>query len=334
MQTVIDFLLRYGYLALFLNVFSEQLGVPIPAIPMLLAMGMLAGQGKLSWALCLLVATAAALVADTVWYWLGRTRGHAILNLLCRVSLEPDSCVSDTKEKWNRFGGYSLLVAKFVPGLSTVSTPLAGLTGMPLSRFIFLDSIGSAAWAVAYLGLGYLFRNEIERGGEVVQRLGSSLALLVFGILASYLGWKYYKRQRFIRELRMARVTPEELLATINSGRAVNVIDLRSATEVELDGLVLPAAIWIDPARLPQQQEWIPKDQEIVLYCSCPNEASSARAALLLLRRGALRVRPLAGGIEAWRELGYPLSPLSGRAGLAEDLFLKDVALGSPLQES
>jgi membrane protein DedA with SNARE-associated domain len=268
LQTIFELLVRYGYIALFLNVFAEQAGLPIPAVPMLVAMGMLAGMGKSSVLACLALATAGAMLGDCIWYVLGRTRGHAILNLLCRVSLEPDSCVSNTKQTWSRFGGYTLVVAKFVPGLSTVSTPLAGLTRMHFGRFLLLDLTGTALWAGAYIGIGFLFRNQMERGAQLVQQLGSSLIFLVSAALAIYIGWKYYNRRRFIKQLRVARVTPDQLMDLVNSGEEVSIIDLRSATELEFDGMVLPSAIWIDPGRLELHESTIPRDKEVILYCS------------------------------------------------------------------
>ena len=171
---------------------AEQVGLPVPAVPMLLAMGMLAGMQKISILACLFLATVAGVLGDCIWYELGRRRGHAILNLLCRLSLEPDSCVSNTKEKWNRFGSYTLIFAKFVPGLSTVAPPLAGLTRMPLRQFVAFDSAGTWMWAAAYIGIGYLFHNQMERGAQLAQQLGSSLLFLACAALALYIGWKYY----------------------------------------------------------------------------------------------------------------------------------------------
>lgn len=268
MQTIIDLLLRYGYAALFLNVFAEQVGLPIPAVPMLVAMGMLAGMGKLSLLACLLLASAGAMLGDTIWYLLGRRHGHTILNLVCRVSLEPDSCVSNTKQKWNRFGGYTLIFAKFVPGLSTVSPPLAGLVRMSLGRFLALNLIGTWLWVSVYTGAGFLFHNQMENVAHVAQQLGSSLTFLVSVSLAIYLGWKYYNRRRFIKQLRIARVTPGQLMNMLNSGEEVIIIDLRNSLELGNDGMVLPSAIWMDPAKLEEQERTIPRDKEVVLYCS------------------------------------------------------------------
>ena len=172
------------------------------------------------------------------------------------------------EQKWNRFGAYTLILAKFVPGLSTVAPPLAGLTHMRFGRFLVFDIVGCGLWAGVYIGIGFMFRNQMERASEIVQQLGSSMIFLACALLALYIGWKYYNRRRFIKELRVARITPEELMDTIDSGKDVSIIDLRSATEFGLDQKVIPSAIWIDPARLELQEDSIPRDKEVVLYCS------------------------------------------------------------------
>jgi membrane protein DedA with SNARE-associated domain len=268
MHAVIPFLLRHGYWVLFVNVFAEQVGLPIPAFPVLLAMGALAGLGNFSIWLALLVAVCAALSSDLIWYRLGRTRGHSILNLLCRVSLEPDSCVSNTKTLFNRLGARALLIAKFVPGLGATTAPLSGLTRMPMPKFLLADAAGAALWSAAYLAAGYLFRNQLERAGEQAERMGSSLVLVIGGLLAAYVAWKYYQRRRFIRDLRVARVTPEQLMKMIESGEKVAVVDLRNALDVQHDNVKLPGAIWMTAQELETRQVEIPRDMDVVLYCS------------------------------------------------------------------
>jgi membrane protein DedA with SNARE-associated domain len=267
LQPFLHFLARWGYLVLFGTVLAEQVGIPVPSVPALLAMGAVAGLGHASIWVSLMLATVAALLGDAVWYDLGRRKGYKILNLLCRISLEPDSCVSNTKDRWDRFGGYTLLFSKFIPGLSTVAPPLAGLSSMSFSRYLAIDLLGSMLWAGAYLGAGYLFRNQFETVVDRVGTMGRSLTMLVFGPLAIYIGWKYYNRRRFIRELRVARVTPEELLDMINAGEDVTVVDLRNRRELEAEGTRVPTAIWMDIHKL-EEETSIPRDKEVVLYCS------------------------------------------------------------------
>jgi membrane protein DedA with SNARE-associated domain len=268
MHAVLPFLLRHGYWVLALNVFAEQLGLPVPAFPVLLAVGALAGLGDFSFWTSLLLAVTAALASDLIWYRLGRTRGHSILNLLCRVSLEPDSCVSNTKTLFGKLGARALLIAKFVPGLGATTAPLSGLTRMPLRKFLPADAAGAALWSATYLTAGYAFRNQLERAGEQAERMGSWLLLILAGGLAAYIAWKYYQRRRFIRGLRVARIAPEELMRMITAGEEVAVVDLRHSLEVEQDNVKLPGAIWITLPDLEARHEEIPRDRDIVLYCS------------------------------------------------------------------
>ena len=199
MHAVIPFLLRHGYWVLVANVFAEGIGLPIPALPVLLGMGALAGLGNFSIWTSLALAVAAALTSDVIWFRLGRVRGHSILNLLCRMSLEPDSCVSNTKSLFGRLGARALLIAKFVPGLELPLRRWPGLTRMNPWKFIAADATGAAVWSATYLAAGYVFRNQLELAAEQAGRMGSFLLLLIGGVLGSYVGWKYYQRRRFIR---------------------------------------------------------------------------------------------------------------------------------------
>ena len=268
MHGVIPFLLRHGYWVLIVNVFAEQAGLPIPAVPVLLAMGALAGLGNFSLPTALALAVCAALVSDLIWYRLGRVRGHSILNLLCRISLEPDSCVSNTKSLFRKFGALSLLFAKFVPGLNTAAAPMAGLIHMPPVKFLVADIAGAMVFSGVYLTVGYLFRNQLEDVAERAGIMGSWLVVVLVSLLAIYIAWKYYQRRRFISGLRVARVTPEELKRMIETGEDLAVVDLRRALEVENDSLKLPGAIWIDLDDLENREHEIPRDKDIILYCS------------------------------------------------------------------
>ena len=268
MHGVIPFLLRHGYWVLFVNVLGEQLGLPVPSFPVLLAMGALAGLGYRSFDISLVLAVCAAMASDVVWFWLGRVRGRSILNLLCRLTLEPDSCVSNTKGVFSRFGALALLFAKFAPGLGAAAAPLAGLTRMRVWKFLTADVAGAFIWSGAYLGAGFIFRSQIEDIAEYLRRMGSWLLLVLAAALAAYIGWKYYQRRRFIRDLRVARVTPEELREMLASPDGVVIVDLRRALEVQHDGVKLPGALWIALEELEIRHGEIPRDKEVVLYCS------------------------------------------------------------------
>jgi len=263
-----EFLLKYGYWVLFCNVLVEQAGVPLPTMPVMLAMGALAGLGRYSFSADVLIALFATMCADLMWFYLGRTRGTSILNLLCRISLEPDSCVSNTKNQFQKRGAYSLLFAKWVPGFSAAAPPLAGLTRMPLRRFLVFDMLGVLIWCTSYFLVGYIFRDQLQDVADKLSNYGGRVGILALVLLAAYIGWKYYQRQRFIRELRMARITPKELLDMIVAKEDLAIVDLRNALELEFDGTKLPGAIWIDLQNLEERHEEIPREKEVIVYCS------------------------------------------------------------------
>jgi len=268
MQGTIQFVLRHGYAMVFMVVLIEQAGLPIPSIPVLLAVGALAGSGRLSLALALALAVVAALIADSVWYNLGRRRGHAILRLLCRISLEPDSCVRRTENAFARNGARSLLLAKFVPGLSTAAPPLAGMLRMRPSRFVTWDAAGALLWAGTFAGLGFVFSAQLDRVTAYAQRLGSGLLALLVGGLVAYIAFKYYGRRRFLRELRIARITPEELKQKLDAGEEVVVVDLRHSVDFGCDNAKIPGAKHLNPEEIELRHQEIPRDRDIVLYCT------------------------------------------------------------------
>ena len=307
MHSALEFLLHHGYVVLLGWVFAEQVGLPIPSLPILLAAGALAGVGRLSFFGSLLIAIGAALTADTVWFQLGRLRGIKILQFLCKISLEPDSCVRRTEGIFAKEGARSLLLAKFLPGLGAVAPPLAGIFHMRFSRFLLFDSMGAGLWAGTFLGLGYLFSGEIERIADHAAALGGGLVVILVGALVGYIGYKYYKRQRFIRELRISRITVEELKEKIDHGEDLVIVDLRHSLDFEADPETIPGAFRMDAKELREKNDKLPRDRQIILYCTCPNEATSAQLAILLRRQGVQHIRPLQGGLDAWREHGYPV---------------------------
>lgn len=309
MHGIPEFLIRYGYLLLFGVVAAEQLGLPIPAVPVLLAAGALAGIGRLSLPAVMAVAVAACLLGDFIWFALGRTRGSSILRLLCRISLEPDTCVRQTETAYARYGAASLLFAKFIPGLSTVAPPMAGIFKVPAWRFLLLDGTGSAVWSGVFVALGWIFRMQLEGFALSLSRFGTWLLAGVLLLLATYVGSKFFQRRRILRDLRIARITPLELKERLDAGESVTIIDLRDA--IEWDGGKIPGALQISHGQLEEAIPALPSQNEIVLYCSCPNEVTSARSALQIKRHGVEHVRPLEGGFELWRDLGFPVEAVT-----------------------
>jgi len=265
MGHTVQFLIRHGYLLLFVWVLAEQGAVPLPSAPMLLAGGALAHAGKLNLLLVLLYAVAACSIADHIWFQLGRRRGGRILRLICRVSLEPDSCVRQTEDAFLKYGLRSLLVSKFVPGLNAVAAPMAGVSGARRSRFAVYDALGALVWIGSYVGLGYLFSDQLEAVAGYALRAGSWLVLIVAGSLAGWIGWKFVQRRRFLRKLAIARITPVELRDLLKAGEDVMVVDLRNS--VDHVGSI-PGALRISIDELAARHQEIPRDRDIVLFCS------------------------------------------------------------------
>jgi membrane protein DedA with SNARE-associated domain len=268
MHSLIDFLLRHGYLLLFAFVAAEQIGLPIPAVPPLMAMGALIGRGRFDFTSTLVLAAVAATLSDLLWYQLGRKRGGSVLALVCRLSLEPDSCVRLTRSSFARYGPRSLLLSKFIPGFSTAAPPLAGLSRISMWRFLLWDFGGSVVWAGSYLLIGLLFSEELERAAEGALRFGSWALLAMAAGLAIYIGYKYYQRRRFLNDMRVARITPGELKRRMDAGEDLMIVDLRLTQELEEGKVTLPGALRMSPDELESRHDEIPRGREIVLYCS------------------------------------------------------------------
>ena len=268
MHSVLEFLLKHGYTVLLAWVFAEQIGLPVPSLPILLAAGALAGSGQCNFVGSICLAVWACLIADSVWYALGRVRGIKVLQLLCKISLEPDSCVRRTEGLFAKQGARSLVLAKFVPGLGTVAPPLAGIFHMRASRFLLFDTVGALLWSGLYVGLGYVFSGEIERIAEHAAHLGGGLGVLVVTALAGYIAYKFIARQRFLRELRIARITADELKKKIDAGEELVIVDLRHSVEFEADPHTIPGAFRMDANDLEEKDERLPRDRDVILYCT------------------------------------------------------------------
>jgi membrane protein DedA with SNARE-associated domain len=260
------FVEKHGYALLFLWVLAEQSGLPLPSVPLLLAAGALIRAGRLDALIAILCCVSAALIADTVWFQLGRRRGRRVLRLLCRVSLEPDSCVRQTENAFLRYGMKSLLVSKFIPGLNAVSAPLAGNSKATYWRFVLYDAVGATIWIVAYLSLGYLFSEQLDITLAYASRLGSSLLLLLPALVALWIGWKLIQRRRFLRLLDGARITPEDLWDRLNAGEEPFIIDVRGRLSERLNPI--PGSSWIPLEELAARSQEVPRDRDIILFCT------------------------------------------------------------------
>ncbi len=307
MATLIEWLQHYGLLVVFVNVLLAQLGLPLPAYPVLVITGALSARGHEQLAALLLTAVGASLVADLGWYTVGRRYGARVLATLCRVSLSPDSCVRQTESIFSRWGLPSLLVAKFIPGFAAIATSIAGNLRASLPRFVLFDALGAALWAGVAIVLGFLFDDAV---GALLDRLADlgriGLALVLGGFLAFGLV-RWLQRRAFMRELRMARISVDALRALRDAGERPAVLDVRSIEARRRDGHIPGSIHWsMDQGRGDRLE--VPRDGEVVVYCACPNEASAAIVARRLMRAGFLHVRPLHGGVEAWAAAGLPLA--------------------------
>jgi membrane protein DedA with SNARE-associated domain/rhodanese-related sulfurtransferase len=306
MDNLIHFVIQHGYAVLFIWIFTETMGLPVPSAPLLVMVGALAGGGQMNLLLCISLGVCAALPSVIFWYSMGRQHGANVLSLICRISLEPDSCVRQTENIYTRFGAQALLVIIFLPGLSSVSTSLAGVIRMRLSRFLLFSCMVILIWVGTYTLIGYAFSEELERALAYVMGMGRMLFVLVVGGLMTYILRKYAVRRSLLRELSIERITPEELKEKLDGGEDIIIIDVRRALDFEAEPYIIPGAVRILFEQV-ESNPVVPNDREIVVYCTRPNEASSARVAILLRQRGIMRVRPLAGGFHSWRDHNYPV---------------------------
>lgn len=299
-------ILRHGYLWLFLAALVERIGLPLLVTPLVIAAGAVAGLGDLNLLGIILVTVLASEIGDLIWYELGRSQGPSVLRLLCKISLEPDSCVRRSEDAFARHMTTSLISSKFVPGVGRLAGPVAGMSGMARDQFLLLNGLGSLLWAVVFALVGYIPARKLPIDVLLEEAAGWLLVLLVVALAANVI-WKYVQRQRFIRSLRVSRMTVDELKAAIDRGERPFVVDLRHKLEFLVNPRTVSTAIRISPDELSLRHAEIPRDREVVLYCTCPSEATSAKVAMELKKIGITRVRPLMGGLQAWENQGYPM---------------------------
>ncbi|HEY1288437.1 MAG TPA: DedA family protein/thiosulfate sulfurtransferase GlpE [Burkholderiales bacterium] len=297
---------------LFGALLAHQLGIPIPAFPLLIWAGTVSYGDPLLAAQGFVIATLAGVLGNLPWYFAGRRYGYRILKLVCRVTLSPDSCVRQTETAFDRRGPSMLVVSRFLPGIETVAPPLAGALSLPIGRFILYDAAGSALRAAVGLALGLAFHGEVAWLLDRLAALGTSAVLLLGALVGAYVAWRFAQRSRFLRSLRTARISVHELNDMMSRGDDPVVLDVRTAAHRKLDGRQIPGAHPVDLDALETTLERVPRDGEVVVYCACPNEATAAKVALKLRARGFRRVRPLGGGIDAWMSAGLAVERIAG----------------------
>jgi membrane protein DedA with SNARE-associated domain/rhodanese-related sulfurtransferase len=304
----------FGLSLIFLNVLLEQLGLPVPAIPTLVVAGALAANGKLPGSAVFALALAASLIGDSSWYLAGRAYGVRVMKLLCRISLTPDTCVSQTQASFERWGARALVVAKFIPGLSMIAPPLAGATRMSFGRFVVFSAAGAALWIGAALLAGVLLKTQIARLLPRLAGSGGTVVVILLVLLGAYIAFKWWERRRFYALLDMARINVDDLNKRMQGDPLPLIVDVRSTTSVGLERRRIPGALSVPVQEVERHVRSLPRDREIILYCNCPNEASAAQAAKLLIAQGFRQVRPLRGGLDAWIAAGYAVEEFPAAA--------------------
>jgi membrane protein DedA with SNARE-associated domain/rhodanese-related sulfurtransferase len=305
MSSDLNTLLVHGPLWMGLLVFAKQLAIPLPVFPLLMVGGAAAVGGQVSASALFLAATIGSVLADTLWFAIGRHWGYRALRVLCKLSLSPDSCVRQTEVTLSRWGSASLIAGKFLPGFATVAAPVAGALGMSSLRFLSANTLGAAAYAGAGLGLGALFGDQIDAVLKLLAEHGLTVLKAFLILMAVFIAWRLLQRQLFIRRIGMARVTPTEVYRRLNEEGGLLIADVRTEAGRTADPRKIPGAIVMDPAHVDDTLKDLPKDRDIVLYCNCPNDASAAKVAKLLIDRGFKQVRPLAGGLDGWGAAGF-----------------------------
>ena len=303
MEAILSQLQAHGSLIVGVNVFLQQLGLPIPSVPTMMVAGAVAAQGHLNGIATFAIAVVASLVADILWFSAGRRYGYPVLRFLCRVSLSPDTCVRETEGIFERWGFFSVVVSKFVPGFSTVGPPIAGALKMPFGAFAVASLASAALWVGAYMGIGYVFARQIDFVLAWMADHAALALIAVVGALASYIGFKAFERYRLGRYVDAARITIDELRELLSGEPRPFVVDVGSRLAHQSRPHI-PGARMLDLDAISRAQDF-PIDQDIILYCACPNEESARRAAQILLGKGLKRVRPLMGGLNAWIEAGH-----------------------------
>jgi len=303
--------LQLTYPAVLLAVFAQQLGLPIPSVVFLMAAGALSAHGEMRTSIIVFLGVAGCLAADEIWFWLGRRWGSQALRLLCRFAADPRRCSENAHEKFRRYGLRVLCVAKFLPGLDLVTPPLVGAEGVSLAGFLAHDTLGGFLWSGFYVGLGYLFSNEVDVAIRWAKHFGTALGIAIGVPICLYAGWRGLALVRMIRRLQLRRISPALLARKLKSNRKVAVLDLLDfEAEAENESPeAIPGAFRVDPSLLRTSPHInVPNDVDIVLYSSWGGDTVSARAAVGLKRIGVDNVWVLQGGLKAWREQGFPVS--------------------------
>jgi membrane protein DedA with SNARE-associated domain/rhodanese-related sulfurtransferase len=309
MDSIASQLAEYGVPLVGFNVLLQQLGLPIPAVPTMMVAGALATTGHIDLLQAFAIAVAASLVADLLWFWAGRRYGYPVLRFLCRISLSPDTCVRQTEGIFERWGFYSVVVSKFVPGFATVAPPIAGALKMRIGAFAVASAASAALWAGSAMVAGAVFARQIEAALAWMAEHFALATIVVATLVVLYAFVKAWQRLRMTRLLVASTISVGELRERLDDDRRPFLIDVGSSLAQHARPHI-PGAVLLDLDAIARSDDF-PADRDIVLYCACPHEASARRGAQILMRKGYRRVRPLAGGIDAWIAAGHAVEDAS-----------------------
>lgn len=299
MPNFIHLLQEYGVLIVFAIVLIEQIGLPIPAYPILIVAGALSVDGDFSWPAVLAVAVCACLLSDGFWFRMGRLYGKRILKLLCRISLSPDYCVSQTEDSFTRWGPRMLIVSKFVPGFNTIAAPLSGAMGVRSRTFFGYSLLGATLWSGTGIAIGAFFHASIDSVLTALSTMGSTALMVLLVLLALFIGYKYLERKRFRQAVQIDRVTVDDIRQLLEQGAQPVLVDARSVTAQLLEPAV-PGALLFNGGQPAPDLIAIDRDRHVIVYCSCPNDVTAAQVARELKQHGFTLARPLHGGLDAW----------------------------------
>lgn len=299
------------YTGVLLAVFANQICLPVPSVVFLIAAGAISARGGMRASIIVTLAVLGCLAADWIWFWFGRRWGSKAIRLLCRFAADPRKCSRNAHEQFRRYGLPVLCLAKFIPGVDGVMPPLVGAEGVSLAGFLVLDAVGSFLWSASYVGLGYIFSNQLDLAIVWAQHFGAALAIAIGVPIVLYVGWRGLVLMQMIRRLRVRRISPPMLDRKLKSKSKIALLDLLDF-ELEIEGEspeAIPGAFRVEPSRLRNSPHiMVPDDVKIILYSSSGRDTVCARAAVELNRIGIDDVWVLEGGLKAWREKGFPVS--------------------------
>ncbi len=299
MEDLVRVLELYGLQIVFAGVLLDQGGLPLPSFSLVVvAAGVATEAGAPVWPI-FAVAVLATIVADLIWFAGGRRFGAAMLRMICRVSLSPDSCVGTTRRIYMRWGAPSLIFAKYVPGLAAVATTLAGETGSRLLASRSTMASVRRSGPAAAVALGVIFHEAIDAVLDELEVLGNSALMLLAVAVLVFVAVKWWQRWRFRMRIRMARISVAQLAELLQTKVKVAILDARTADRRERTGWI-PGSVWVSDV----EQLQLGVYEEVVVYCDCPNDATAALVAKRLHAKGVAHVRPLAGGLDAWLSHG------------------------------